>query len=1849
MIAVAALSMFPSSILALADTESESAGYVVNVTVNDQEGHDLVIGLRTLKDPTENGNNDEVLGTIEELSSTEPVLDRDNEPVVCILNKNETECSFNVEKAADYRVAVFAAGEDPAGDKDIAASEGVLIYQKVTVNDSDGSTDIVVTIVKDGSADDGDTSAVDASSEENAEDTADTDAENDETADKTSDQNEKKSAAAEGFEKSPLRGPAENNAVVKVGISWDDDNNALAKNGTRPQAVEVTLLNADGSEYQDAEGNTLVKTVTAADDWMTEFTGLPSGTYSVSIEDDGVFKYTDSIYHESGDTEQENSIVIERTINIGARKIKFSWDDYDDKLGLRPEEVTFTSDTLADIEFPAVSGELHLKYPLTKDDSTSYTYQLQMPEGYSLYSYLSSPKTITINNDETGDLKYSFKLAESKYWTFTGQVNWNDNYDAAELRPTDSSLVLQKKNSEGVWEEVPESNLLYYNYNRYNYNVEIKIANDGDISNYRLAQKNVPNYYTQSPEAGDPGRFYNVSFTNTLNAEKLTSLTANIGWENENGSITARPSKVGFDLYYTEEGSSEAIHYKDGADDKYVSSSDSSCSWENLPLYSENGKERTYFVREAAFPGYTAGYSGTTVLEDGKKQTQTVTNTRSDNWNYYVDLFWLTDNPSEKEELETVTVSQNNFKIQYQLTVITNSQTYPADSMTITIPYYLWNNRYGNPIKPSLELPDHKPTDAEQESLQYPFYYTVDDNGTSDKSDDTMVLKNWKQIDKAYKIEIPVSFAIYPYYSYDMSQAVFQATAEAQSSTQAEPETQMTREITYTLDTGVKLSSVYKDVLRTGNNTEDFRTFQRIYGDEIEEGKVDAFDTEHYNYVEYECSYSTSKYNYNQPFHYAFTETPGQGGEVVAVINSTYLLMGTQDLQNTRTENSDHTYTYTFTTRSYSRGSVLVLVRYPKGSDTAEDSPYYTNDVIVSAEADDPNDAEMFPDDKNDISTLSDDAGYMWIDYDWLPEGDLVGYYKELYSNSFRDQYGVSRMMNGSDAELTGFVQMTVKGTNLDYSSDDQRYEYSMEVTDSDLYWCSNNDSEYHRMTNDDYSFTDAYLSDYRFEQYDIDKNSGKVDLPSYDLQEMPFILQYQKSGDTTWIDWKKYYLEEKADGTSYTITDGEIIEENAPQDTDTISKVRIVSPRGLKGNTTFQIGIKLKLKSTSPQFLEWSNNTETPLTDIKVRNYGTYRLLKNDGSGNYNWYDSLAAVEGEDSGRDDWKTRSDVEKNYDIPEYGHPAQHYFSSAATGSVEYGDEMTKTTAAKSSTVGDTFYSYSDLSNNKYVISFTLSATERVSKTDIKSIDDGIILNSGTFYDLLPEGYTYREGSAKAYDVFYNKYIGSSPKKTDPGVSVRVNTVDNYKDTGRQMVIFEVTRSDDNKNGDNLRDATLHPDDHISISVRESALKVYFQAEQTFQEYLFHPSGTNLAAFYVGTAQDNNARALKGNDSSSMASKDDGTFDDGSDFYGVNDSSGVSVFKDLNGNDNTSANEVMYASAKAEAEIALPTQSGLTKEVKGKGSAYSSFDEVNTGGDYSYRVTYYTGNNGDHGHVVLYDILEDAVNIDTTGEESWKGVFDSVELNNIPSGIDPTVYYSVSEDLDYNTMHDNADNEDVSKRQDISNTDIWTTEMPADKSEITAVAVDLSTASDGTPYMFKEKEFASFVIHMKARGTVPEAVYAYNRAAYNSAIKAENASGGFANETIVIGSRVKLGMRIDIPVEKVWKDNDDEDKLRPDSVTFKLYADGDDTGKSVTLDGKTDDVETEAWKAAFTDLPRVDDSGDKITYSIEESDISDYYTSKKEGTQETGLKIVNTVKPITWSGTMPLKAEKNSRWE
>ncbi len=95
-------------------------------------------------------------------------------------------------------------------------------------------------------------------------------------------------------------------------------------------------------------------------------------------------------------------------------------------------------------------------------------------------------------------------------------------------------------------------------------------------------------------------------------------------------------------------------------------------------------------------------------------------------------------------------------------------------------------------------------------------------------------------------------------------------------------------------------------------------------------------------------------------------------------------------------------------------------------------------------------------------------------------------------------------------------------------------------------------------------------------------------------------------------------------------------------------------------------------------------------------------------------------------------------------------------------------------------------------------------------------------------------------------------------------------------------------------------------------------------------------------------------------------------------------------------------------------------------------------------------------------------------------------------------------------------------------------------------------------------------------------------------------------------------------IDIPVEKVWKDGNNQDGKRSNSITVSLLADGKPTGQSIILNALNN------WQAAFTDLDEYQ-AGNMITYTVEESNVPAEYKSAIAGNAEDGYIITNSYTP------------------
>lgn len=88
---------------------------------------------------------------------------------------------------------------------------------------------------------------------------------------------------------------------------------------------------------------------------------------------------------------------------------------------------------------------------------------------------------------------------------------------------------------------------------------------------------------------------------------------------------------------------------------------------------------------------------------------------------------------------------------------------------------------------------------------------------------------------------------------------------------------------------------------------------------------------------------------------------------------------------------------------------------------------------------------------------------------------------------------------------------------------------------------------------------------------------------------------------------------------------------------------------------------------------------------------------------------------------------------------------------------------------------------------------------------------------------------------------------------------------------------------------------------------------------------------------------------------------------------------------------------------------------------------------------------------------------------------------------------------------------------------------------------------------------------------------------------------------------------------------WDDAENQDGIRPDSVTLQLKADGESVGSRITVDGTND-----KWTKTWDNLP-VNKAGKKVTYTVEQTGLRSEYTQATAGDAATGFTITNSYTP------------------
>ena len=237
-------------------------------------------------------------------------------------------------------------------------------------------------------------------------------------------------------------------------------------------------------------------------------------------------------------------------------------------------------------------------------------------------------------------------------------------------------------------------------------------------------------------------------------------------------------------------------------------------------------------------------------------------------------------------------------------------------------------------------------------------------------------------------------------------------------------------------------------------------------------------------------------------------------------------------------------------------------------------------------------------------------------------------------------------------------------------------------------------------------------------------------------------------------------------------------------------------------------------------------------------------------------------------------------------------------------------------------------------------------------------------------------------------------------------------------------------------------------------------------------------------------------------------------------------------------------------------------------------------------------------------------------DVTQEDDWKWKFE--DLPKYKNG--QQIAYTITEDSieGYTSEVDGFDvtNTHTPGKTQVTVTKVWDDSDDEDRIRPKSVRVKLLADGMGTGKtleLSEDNSWSSAFKDLDAKKDGKEINYTVEEAA-DSVITGEDGKGTYA---FTVKGKAKEGFTITnthtpektaVEGSKTWEDNDDEEGVRPQSITIRLKADG--------VEYKSADVTQEDdWKWKFENLPKNKD-GKQIVYTITEDSIEDY-TSEVDG--------------------------------
>ena len=380
---------------------------------------------------------------------------------------------------------------------------------------------------------------------------------------------------------------------IPVTKTWEDNGN---QDGVRPSAIHVTLMGSDGNVY---EAN-----LTAAGKWKYEFKDLPrywmeGVAIDYTLNEEAVNGYT---YKIEGDADTGFTVTNEHISAVTNVVVNKYWEDAENQDGVRPDSVAIT--------LSGSDGKTY-KATLTKDTGFSKTFE-NLPVffnngtkiTYTVTEDAVNGYTGKITTDDTGYILSITNTHAPETIRKTVTKIWDDGNDRDGIRPTNVKIELYGTDGTRRTQYLTKDN--YWSYSFENLP---KYQNEGTIILYTIKEEAVDGY-TQKSVTTTAG----FDLTNTHEIQTADYEVKKV-WIDDNDRDGARPTSITLTLT-----GSDGSKYT-----KLMTAADNwnAVTFERVPMFN-GGKYITYTLTENEVLSYINSIE---VSEDGKHFT--VTNTHA--------------------------------------------------------------------------------------------------------------------------------------------------------------------------------------------------------------------------------------------------------------------------------------------------------------------------------------------------------------------------------------------------------------------------------------------------------------------------------------------------------------------------------------------------------------------------------------------------------------------------------------------------------------------------------------------------------------------------------------------------------------------------------------------------------------------------------------------------------------------------------------------------------------------------------------------------------------------------------------------------------------------------------------------------------------------------------------------------------------------------------------------------------------------------------------------------------------------------------------------------------------------